>query len=298
MKTDITDASVYAVWGVYGIPSPWQSALLPLLAEPFYMPTPTPPIGVQQFMEANTYAFQSALDWMVRKEWNSKHKVRGDKKLREFAKPLGVFLTQIYYLCDSCTETLHEAGIDTLQNYLLASRRITCTETLHKAGIDTKDLLKTEWFKSIFVAFCAMGFQRIMYDLYLSEQFLKPRETGKKKRTVRELQAICSLASGRIRPSLSSELIAFAFLLDTAIGKSEASQNFYKKYKQFIESWRKAIEAMEEHWMTGYLTEGGKELHSRIGKGRCTQNLTKEYFEVLLKRNQILNPLLQAAYKS
>lgn len=254
-----TNASNSAVLASPSMPQFFAKALQPLLDSPVEMPfLATPPLGIRQLIEMNTYTFQSGLDWMVKKEWNNKHKVRGDRNLRKSTEPLGNFLSQVLRLCERCHTSQHFAGVDIPYSS------------------------PSEWFQRIVLEFYVAGFQQIMYQLYPSELFLKPNEGGAKKQAVRQIHAICSLANNMERPCLASNL-AFPLLLDRAIGVAEQSSNFKNQfYEPFTKSWRKSIDVVEKHWVTGFLTNDGEELHCRIGSGKNVRNLTKKY-EVSLR---------------
>lgn len=89
------------------IPIPWDSIIAELLSRPLKFPH-KPTEGEVALILMRVRAWEIALHWVIKLEWNTKHKIPAPLSIVRGYKPKGAFLRNILRLCERC-HTMQEA---------------------------------------------------------------------------------------------------------------------------------------------------------------------------------------------
>lgn len=86
------------------IPISWNDCIEQILSRPYpwrILPR-KPNEGELALIWCRVYAWEIALHWVIRKEWNKKHKIPAKRSLAKMYEPKGEFLRHMLLLCDLC----------------------------------------------------------------------------------------------------------------------------------------------------------------------------------------------------
>lgn len=236
-------------------PPPWDEAMVPLISCPVMLPIPKQPVEIRQFLELNTYTFQTALHWMIRLSWNSKHPIPGDRMMKTATQKTGEWLKHVRLLCQQCHDF----------------QRLGNVQTPYRDS--------TDWFKRIVMELFVGSFSIISDYPYPGEA-----ESGTSRKTKRHginsMNAVCSRVNAFEYPCAKSNMFAFSQLLTAAISMAESLDVFKQEYfRPFIKAWRAMISEIDQHWHSHFLD--AEQLWRQDGRGRHRKNLTSDYAKII-----------------
>lgn len=85
---------------IAGIPIPWDEVVAEVLSRPVPLWRGAEPSPVELTeIRVRTLGYEIGLHWLIRWEWNSKHKIPTSAKLKKAYKPKGELLRSIYRVC-------------------------------------------------------------------------------------------------------------------------------------------------------------------------------------------------------
>ncbi|HEY9653664.1 MAG TPA: hypothetical protein V6C95_23585 [Coleofasciculaceae cyanobacterium] len=208
------------------------------------IPTPTESKQIQRAVDM----LLIGLHWVIKLDWDKKHKIPTSKEVAITLKPLGEYLYQTFLLC-SAVQARQNLLPSQLPNYDDAS----------------------EWFMSIFVEKIQSLFSEV-FDPIISDHKEKPIITydgHEKRRIVRDILEYPRLVEKGIKPfKQTPDLSNLSTLLDAAILMAKESSQFKNNYlKPFTKSWRELLRDMEtDKWQREFIKDG--KLCQQYSKGK------------------------------
>jgi hypothetical protein len=206
-------------------------------------------------IERSVDVLNIGLHWVIKLDWDKKHKIPASREVAKTLQPLGEYLYQSFLLC-SAVHTRQKALLWQLPSYTDAS----------------------DWFMSIFVEKIKAIFSE-MFDLIILDPNKKPIPTydgHEKHRLVRETLEYPKCVEKGVNPFRGNpDLSNLSTLLDAAIFMAKESPQFKPKYlRPFTTSWRKLLRDMEtDKWQRVFQKDG--KLCQQYSKGKGIKVLNR-----------------------
>lgn len=220
-------------------------------------------------------AWNIALHWVIKKEWNTKHKIPTKRCLAKGYESKGEFLRQILLLCERCHTLQKEVSID------IPYPNAAC------------------WFGLVFWELIISE----MASAVVPEQSTSPREKRvdspkqnpayRKKRIQiqEETDEVMQLQSNYQNPVKGDVegVTAIFKLFEVAIALAEKPNVFREKYlKPLLNAWKAQIKVKEDSGMGLVIREDDK-VYIQLGKGRgkrilsCPKDIEKLILETFIQ---------------
>lgn len=242
------------------LPIPWNEVLAEIQGREYCFPYPlrkTPPTSEEKARASiKIFQWEIALHFVVRSEWDSKHKIPYPKSVRQPLEPRGRLLIQWLKLCERC-HTFQEAY----------GERVPYKH----AGF---------WFGAIF-------WEQILLDLYplfVEQNTCVYNSNVKEAELSVERSRLAQMKKGK--NPFEDEPIASAtsLLVKFALHLSDASDQFFSRYwRPFLKQQSAHIEEMKSpRWGRTFAQKG--RLYAQAGRGKSTVSLAPlELYEKLYR---------------
>jgi hypothetical protein len=190
--------------------------------------------------------WDTARNWLVKLEWDSKLKVHPRKIVRNALKPRGLLLVQYFKLCERCHA--YQDG--------------SVIIPFHDAG---------QWFSKIFVELIGIDLAGIINppsDPYKNNN-------RKQARIGVERERLRLLKSGENPFKQDQQALGLTLLIEVALRLSDQSDNFVKTHwKPFLKAYSAHITEMTApHWGTGFVEREKYFIQAGKGKGGTGRQL-------------------------
>lgn len=254
------------------IPNPWDSIITEILSCPLKFPR-QPTEGEMSLILLRVRAWEIALHWVIKMEWNTKHKIPAPSSIVKLYKPKGDSLRHILLMCERC-HTMPE---------LLPSGTVPYPHAAYWFGLVFWELIMNE-IASAFTLQERENQERIKQQLKVDPNNqallkLEHQKTFRKKETVlQERTDEVMLLQVRYENPLTEDsgMIATFRLMEAATTLAQTSDVFRVKYwKPFLNSYKKETAAMsKQDWGRATLDPEDNKAYVQVGQGKNRQKIS------------------------
>lgn len=234
------------------IPIPWNECIEIILSRPYpWRSLPRKPNeGELALIWCRLYAWEIALHWVIRKEWNKKHKIPAKRSLAKMYEPKGEFLRHMLLLCDRC-HAMQEAV---------------------KVDIPYDDAAL--WFASVFWELIVDEMVTVLISPEQIKPINKPRNlrgqnpAHRQKRNQIQAEMHEFLQLQNYKNPVEDKQSAVSLLFNAAIAQAEKSSMFRTKYwKPFLLAGKAQVQVKETpQW--GRVVREDNSVYVQMGKGK------------------------------
>lgn len=242
------------------IPAPWNTVVKIILSRPLpWRSLPRKPSeGELALIWYRVYAWEIALHWVIKKEWNAKHKIPAKRSLAKIFEPKGEFLRQMLLLCERC-HAMQEA-----------------------VPINIRYPNAAHWFCLVF---WELIIDEMVTALILSEQpeptsnntahsfGQNPAHRKKRNQIQAEMHEVMQLQVNYKALVEEDKESAVFLLFQVATALAQKSNVFCTRYwKPFLNAWKAQIRIKStSQW--GLVVRENNRVYVQTGKGKAKRNL-------------------------
>jgi hypothetical protein len=222
------------------IPSPWNEIIETILPRNIKLPQP-PNEGQLVLIEARVRAWTIALNWLIKWEWNHKHKIPAKRSIANGYLAKGKLLQAIFRLCERC-HTFQASVPEVVIPYANAAY----------------------WFGFVFREF-------ILHEVHSGFSATnEPKKGAKKAAVIKERQELVRKHKNFENPLPTDCMMEATYKLFEIAGRlAQNSPNFKRNYwDKFIQALEGENKQLDTPGFERLFVEHGKAYIQNVGAGR------------------------------
>lgn len=255
------------------MPIPWNEVFEQLLSRPLPF-SRSPSEGEMSLIKHRVHSWEIALHWLIKWEWDLKHKIPAKRTIAKALETKGRFLQRIFCLCERCHTLQDEVSIDVPYR--------------HAAF----------WFGLVYWEIITNEMHTIL------EATAKQKKGNKKEAALNERRLEAKMLKERKNPlsKYSPEhrsMKATDRLITSGIDLANKSDAFVEKFwEPFVKAYTAANTRLDDPDFGRTFIENSK-AYIQVGRGRGNRLLSPpEDWKSLLEKNGILKRLPSKGFRS